>query len=61
MYGMIEEDYDYDRIIDARREEFYDRCEECERCGEMYDPKYHKATRVDPAYVEVDECPRCGA
>lgn len=56
--------FDDDRVVEARREAALDRFDEaaetCEDCGERWDPGYHAATRVDPAYCEHEECPRCG-
>lgn len=68
-YGSYE-DYDYalyevdaDRIEDARREaaeeEFDARAWVCEN-GHRWDPGEHRATRTDPSYVEMPECPECG-
>ena len=54
-----------DRIEDARREEAEDAFDAvavtCDSCGVRYDPKRHRATRTDPAWVEVDACPSCGS
>lgn len=45
---------------DAAYDDFLDRAATCADCGELWDPGYHRATRTDPAYEEMPECPYCG-
>ena len=56
--------YDEDMIAEARQDAAYDdflrHAVKCADCGHLYCQGHHRATRTDPAYVDVDECPRCG-
>lgn len=45
---------------DVAYDEFLERAVECAECGTKYDPKVHRATRSEPAWAEVEECPNCG-
>lgn len=60
MYGFASEDEYYDARDEARRDEWADNATECGNCGNLWDPGYHRATRVDPSYYECPECPACG-
>lgn len=59
------DDEEYEARIEARREEAEDKFDAvavaCANCGERYDPKMVRATRTNPAYVQVDTCPNCGS
>lgn len=45
---------------DARREEWLENATQCPWCKTYWDQGYHRATRIDPAYVDHPECPDCG-
>ena len=54
-----------DRLDDARQDAAYDdfdrRAVTCGACEERYDPRVHRAIRLEPAWAEVDCCPACGS
>ena len=55
---------DYDDYLDARDDALRDEADmfavECADCGTRWDPRWHRATRWDPAYEDQPECPECG-
>jgi hypothetical protein len=60
--------YDDDEYWDLRQEaeadRYWDRIDEygwtCGECGELWDPGYVPASRIEPGYYRTDCCPRCG-
>ncbi len=60
----VDEDEYADLVADAREEAYYDSLDNegwtCEGCGELWNPGYVSATRIDPGYVKQDYCPHCG-
>jgi hypothetical protein len=50
----------YDAWVEAQHEKWAETATECGNCGELWQAGYHRATRIDPAYYEMDTCPSCG-
>ena len=49
----------YEAIMEAKRDAWLDRAARCPN-GHYWDPGYHRATRMDPAYEDEPQCPFCG-